>query len=157
VRLIGYYDKPSCVCLVTELCEKGTLADFAKKNKMICKSLAKRFALELGLFLHSYLFYFFVFHFYVCDERKENALRTVHQRGFLHRDIKPENCFICEDSDSYQLKLGYVMSIHIHTFNLFHFLCSCLVCLSIVISVMLYQSMNQLRIHVGLMHGQLRK
>ena len=64
VRLIGYYDKPSCVCLVTELCENGTLADFAKKNKMICKSLAKRFALELGLLFHvisSFLTFFLTF------------------------------------------------------------------------------------------------
>ena len=49
VRLIGYYDRAPCVCLVTELCARGTLATFAARNRALCRALARRFTLELGL------------------------------------------------------------------------------------------------------------
>lgn len=49
MRLIGYYDHAPYACLVTELCERGTLATFASRNRALCRALARRFTLELGL------------------------------------------------------------------------------------------------------------
>ena len=112
VRLIGYYDRAPFVCLVTEFCARGTLAAFAARNRALCRALARRFTLELGLLFFENCPHITVLHHpqHNTTQHTENAVRIVHRRGFLHRDIKPENCFICPDNDSFQLKLGFVTS-----------------------------------------------
>lgn len=116
VRLIGYYDHAPFACLVTELCERGTLATFASRNRALCRALARRFTLELGL-LHTSFPQSHIIIIIITKTHTENAVCTIHRCGYLHRDIKPENCFICPDGDSFKLKLGFVISSHPHHNN----------------------------------------
>ena len=50
IDFYGFYNAAPYICLVSEMCDKGTLADFISKARVLSRILARRFILELGLF-----------------------------------------------------------------------------------------------------------
>lgn len=86
VRLIGYYDRAPFVCLVTEFCARGTLAAFAARNRALCRALARRFTLELGL-----LFFENCSHITVLHHPQHNT--TQH-------NTQKMQCALCTAADS---------------------------------------------------------